>query len=72
MYALLINPINWRPYVDFTKFDWVWLWLSNIGIVVLIGGAWWFGQRNLVRLIDGERARNQTPKRLDLNNFGSE
>jgi fumarate reductase subunit C len=60
--VLFVNPINWRGYTDFTKSDWVWLWLSNLAIVLLSAGAWWFGQRKLVRLIDGKKEPNQAPE----------
>lgn len=27
------NPINWKNYTDYTTFDRVWAWLSNLTIV---------------------------------------
>ena len=63
IFALFVNPINWRLYADFTMSDWIWLWISNIAIVALIGVAWWFGHRRLVHLIDGKTEPNQSSQR---------
>lgn len=52
---LFWNPINWKNYTDYTTFDRVWVWLSNltilsVGIALIV--VTWVGLREVrIRMI---------------------
>ena len=58
--VLFVNPINWKLYDQFRTIDWVWAYVSNLGIVVIAGTIWWFGQKKLMQIIEKKKEPNQT------------
>jgi hypothetical protein len=56
MMVLFANPINWKLYDQFRTIDWVWMFTSNIGIVVIAGVGWWFVQKKLTQMIEKKNA----------------
>jgi hypothetical protein len=55
VFVLFVNPINWKLYAEFTRWDWIWLGASDVAIVLAFGFGWWIGQRKLTRLIDRKK-----------------
>ena len=53
--VLFANPINWKHYDQFRTLDWMWAFASNIGIVVIAGAGWWFGQKKLTQIIEKKK-----------------
>jgi hypothetical protein len=53
--VFLANPINWKLYDQFRTIDWLWAFVSNIGILVAAAAGWWFGQKKLTQIIERKK-----------------
>ena len=63
--VLFVNPINWKLYDQFKTVDWVWVFVSNIGIVGIAAVVWWFAQKKLTKMI---AKKNDTCGRMHRTN----